>query len=44
MRNGEVLKRQFREKNSLKQGIERKKLSLIESINPDWKDLSEYLE
>ena len=28
----------------LKAGNRKKKLSLIESINPDWKDLSEYLE
>ena len=28
----------------LKVGNRKKKLSLIESINPDWKDLSEYLE
>ena len=28
----------------LKAGNSKKKLSLIESINPDWKDLSEYLE
>ena len=28
----------------LKAGNRKKKLSLIESINPDWKDLSKYLE
>ncbi|MFC2696284.1 MAG: GIY-YIG nuclease family protein [Candidatus Absconditicoccaceae bacterium] len=28
----------------LKAGNRKKKLGLIESINPDWKDLSEYLE
>ena len=28
----------------LKAGNRKKKLSLIQSINPDWKDLSEYLE
>ena len=28
----------------LKAGNRKKKLNLIESINPDWKDLSEYLE
>ena len=28
----------------LKAGNRKKKLSLIENINPDWKDLSEYLE
>ena len=28
----------------LKAGNRKKKLSLIESINPDWKDSSEYLE
>ena len=28
----------------LKAGNRKEKLSLIESINPDWKDLSEYLE
>ena len=28
----------------LKAGNRKKKLNLIESINPDWKDLSKYLE
>ncbi|RAL55542.1 hypothetical protein BSK20_04225 [SR1 bacterium human oral taxon HOT-345] len=28
----------------LKAGNRKKKLGLIESINPDWKDLSKYLE